>query len=47
MSGETAGLTRDLVLPGRPWLLLEKPFGGDRLFEVLERAMTPPRPVDG
>lgn len=47
MSGETAGLTRDLVLPGRPWLFLEKPFGGDRLLEVLERAMTPPRPVDG
>lgn len=47
MSGETAGLTRDLVLPGRPWLFLEKPFGGDRLQEVLERAMTPPRPVDG
>lgn len=47
MSGETAGLTRDLVLPGRPWLFLEKPFDGDRLLEVLERAMTPPRPVDG
>lgn len=43
MSGETAGLTRDLVLTGRPWLFLEKPFDGERTREVLESAIVAQR----
>ncbi|MBK6844662.1 MAG: response regulator [Gemmatimonadetes bacterium] len=43
MSGNTAGLTRDLVLPGRPWLFLEKPFEVAQLRDVLESALAAPR----
>ncbi|HEX4936194.1 MAG TPA: response regulator [Gemmatimonadaceae bacterium] len=38
MSGDTAGLTHGLVLPGRPWLALPKPFDGDQLREAIEGA---------
>ena len=43
MSGETAGLTRDLVLTGRPWLFLEKPFDGEQMRDVLESAIAAQR----
>ena len=38
MSGDTAGLTRDLVLPGRPWIALPKPFDTDQLARALDLA---------
>ena len=43
MSGETAGLTRDLVLTGRHWLFLEKPFDGEQMRDVLESAIAAQR----
>ncbi|MCC6927645.1 MAG: response regulator [Gemmatimonadaceae bacterium] len=38
MSGDTAGLTRDLVLPGRPWIALPKPFDADQLARAIDVA---------